>query len=195
VRFFAAEKNLELELVPVDLGSGEQFSADFRAVNPDCVVPALELDDGTCLTEAVAICQYLEAIQPEPTLFGDTAVERATAVMWNAKAEQQGLWAVADAYRNFSRGLKGHALPGPDEYAQIPELVERSKSRVLSFFKTLNTRLAQNEFLAGDRFTIADITAVITVDFAARVKISVDEDAAHLQRWYASVSSRPGASA
>ena len=195
VRFFAAEKNLELELVPVDLGSGEQFSADFRAVNPDCVVPALELDDGTCLTEAVAICEYLEAIQPEPTLIGDTAVERATAVMWNAKAEQQGLWAVADAYRNFSRGLKGHALPGPDKYEQIPELVGRSKSRVLSFFKTLNTRLAQNEFLAGDRFTIADITAVVTVDFAARVKISVDEDAANLQRWYANVSARPGASA
>jgi glutathione S-transferase len=195
VRFFAAEKNLELELVPVDLGSGEQFSADFRAVNPDCVVPALELDDGTCLTEAVAICQYLEAIQPEPTLFGDTAVERATAVMWNAKAEQQGLWAVADAYRNFARGLQGHALPGPDKYEQIPELAVRGKSRVLSFFKTLDTQLAKNEFLAGDRFTIADITAVVAVDFAARLKISVDEDAANLQRWYASVSARPGASA
>ncbi len=195
VRFFAAEKDLELELVPVDLGSGEQFSADFRAVNPDCVVPALELDDGTCISEVIAICQYLEEIQPEPTLFGDTAVERATAAMWNAKAEQQGLWAVADAYRNFARGLKGHALPGPDKYEQIPELAERSKSRVLSFFKTLDTKLAQSEFLAGDRFTIADITAVVTVDFAARLKMSVDDDAVNLQRWYASVSARPGASA
>ncbi len=195
VRFFAAEKNLELELVPVDLGSGEQFSADFRAVNPDCVVPALELDDGTCISEVVAICQYLEEIQPEPTLFGDTAIERATAVMWNAKAEQQGLWAVADAYRNFARGLKGHALPGPDKYEQIPELAERGKSRVLSFFKTLDTRLAQNEFIAGDRFTIADITAVVMIDFAARVKISVGDDAENLQRWYAIVSARPGASA
>jgi len=195
VRFFAAEKDIELELVPVDLGSGEQFSADFRAVNPDCVVPALELDDGTCLTEAIAICQYLEEIQPQPTLFGDTAVERATAAMWNAKAEQQGLWAVADAYRNFARGLKGHALPGPDKYEQIPELAERSKSRVLSFFKTLDTQLAQREFLAGDRFTIADITAVVMIDFAARVKISVGDDAANLQRWYAGVSARPSASA
>jgi glutathione S-transferase len=195
VRFFAAEKNMELELVAVDLGSGEQFSADFRAVNPDCVVPALELDDGTCLTEAVAICQYLEEIQPEPTLFGSTAIERATAVMWNAKAEQQGLWAVADAYRNFSRGLAGRALPGPDKYAQIPELVERSRSRVLSFFKTLDAQLAQNEFLAGDRFTIADITAVVMIDFAARVKISIGDDAENLQRWYATVSARPSASA
>ncbi len=195
VRFFAAEKNIELELVPVDLGSGEQFGADFRAVNPDCVVPALELDDGTCLTEAVAICQYLEDIQPEPTLFGDTAIERATAAMWNAKAEQQGLWAVADAYRNFARGLKGQALPGPHKYEQIPELVERSKSRVLSFFKTLDMQLAQNEFIAGDHFTIADITAVVMIDFAARVKIGIDDDAANLQRWYATVSARPGASA
>jgi glutathione S-transferase len=195
VRIFAAEKNLELELVPVDLGSGEQFSEDYRAVNPDCVVPALELDDGTCLTEVVAICQYLEEIQPEPTLFGNTAVERATAVMWNAKAEQQGLWAVADAYRNFARGLQGHALPGPDKYEQIPELAERGKSRVLSFFKTLDTRLAQNEFLAGDRFTIADITAVVMIDFAARVKISIADDAENLQRWYATVSTRPSASA
>lgn len=195
VRIFAAEKNLQLELVPVDLGSGQQFSADFRAVNPDCVVPALELDDGTCLTEAVAICQYLEEIQPEPTLFGGTPVERATAAMWNAKAEQQGLWAVADAYRNFSRGLKGQALPGPDKYKQIPELVDRSRSRVLAFLNKLETQLAQSEFIAGDRFSIADITAVVTIDFAARIKISIDDDAASLKRWYASVSARPSASA
>lgn len=195
VRIFAAEKNLTLELVPVDLGSGEQFSADFRAVNPDCVVPALELDDGTCISEVIAICQYLEEIQPEPTLFGDTAAERATAAMWNAKAEQQGLWAVAEAYRNFARGLKGHALPGPDNYEQIPELAERGKSRVLSFFKTLNTQLAENEFVAGDRFSIADITAEVTLDFAARIKIGVGDDAENLQRWYASVSARPSASA
>ncbi len=195
VRFFAAEKNLELELVPVDLGSGQQFSADFRAVNPDCVVPALELDDGTCLSEVIAICQYLEEIQPEPTLFGDTATERATATMWNAKSEQQGLWAVADAYRNYARGLKGHALAGPDQYEQIPELAERGKSRVSSFFKMLDARLADNEFLAGDRFTIADITAVVTVDFAARIKIGIDADGANLQRWYATVAARPSASA
>lgn len=195
VRFFAAEKNLELEMVPIDLGSGQQFSADFRAVNPDCVVPALELDDGTCLSEVIAICQYLEEIQPEPTLFGDTATERATAAMWNAKSEQQGLWAVADAYRNYARGLKGHALAGPDQYEQIPELAERGKSRVSSFFKMLDARLANNEFLAGERFTIADITAVVTVDFAARIKIGIDADGANLQRWYATVAARPSASA
>lgn len=195
VRIFAAEKNLALELVPVDLGSGEQFGAEFRAVNPDCVVPALELDDGSCLTEVVAICQYLEELQPEPTLFGDTAIERARATMWNAKVEQQGLWAVADAYRNFARGLKGHALPGPDKYEQIPELAERGKSRVLAFFKVLDTQLAENEFVAGSRFSIADITAEVALDFAARIKIGIDDDAVNLHRWYASVSARPSASA
>jgi len=194
VRFFAAEKNLELELVPVDLGSGEQFSDEYRAINPDCVVPALELDDGTCITEATAICLYLEEIQPQPAMFGSNAKERAIAVMWNAKAEQQGLWAMADAYRNFARGLKGRALPGPQHYEQIPELVERGKSRVLAFFQMLDARLADHEYLAGERFTIADITAVVTVDFAARLKIEIDENAVNLARWYANVSARPGAS-
>ena len=194
VRFFAAEKNLELELVPVDLASGEQFSDAYREINPDCVVPTLELDDGTCITEATAICLYLEEVQPQPALFGANAKERAIAAMWNAKAEQQGLWAMADAFRNHAHGLKGRALPGPLGYEQIPELAERGKRRVLAFFQMLDARLAEHEFLAGDRFTIADITAVVTVDFAARLKIEIGEHAPRLARWYASVSARPGAS-
>lgn len=194
VRFFAAEKNLELELVPIDLASGQQFSEAYRAINPDCVVPALELDDGSCITEVNAICQYLEEIQPQPTLFGSNAKERAIAVMWNAKAEQQGLWAMADAFRNHAHGLKGRALPGPQGYEQIPELAERGKRRVLAFFQMLDARLAEHEYLAGERFTIADITAVVTVDFAARLKIDIGEQAPNLARWYASVSARPGAS-
>jgi glutathione S-transferase len=195
VRIFVAEKNLDLELVPVDLGSGEQFSAEFRAINPDCVVPVLELDDGTHVTEVVAICQYLEESKPEPTLFGSSAAERAIAMMWNAKAEQQGLWAMADAFRNVAKGLKGHALPGPDEYEQIPALAERGRSRVLAFFGKMNDQLAQQEFLAGKQFTIADITALVLADFAARAKIGFADDAVHLQRWYASVAARPSASA
>ena len=195
VRIFAAEKDLDLELIPVDLRTGKQFSAEFRAINPDCVVPVLELDDGTHLSEVIAICQYLEELNPEPTLFGSTAAERATAIMWNAKAEQQGLWAMADAFRNAATGLKGHALPGPDKYEQIPALAERGRSRVLAFFGKLDDRLAQHEFLAGERFTIADITALVVADFAAWAKIGIDDDAVNLQRWYASVAARPSASA
>ena len=195
VRIFAAEKDLDLELVPVDLGSGEQFGPEFRMINPDCVVPVLELDDGTHLSEVIAICQYLEELNPEPSLFGSNAAERATAIMWNAKAEQQGLWAMADAFRNAAKGLEGHALPGPDEYEQIPALAERGRSRVLAFFAKMDDQLAQHEFLAGERFTIADITALVLADFAARAKIGFDDDAVNLQRWYDSVAARPSASA
>jgi len=195
VRIFAAEKRLELDIIQVDLGSGEQFGAEFRAINPDCIVPVLELDDGTHITEVTAICHYLEDFQPEPTLFGIGAAERATAVMWNAKAEQQGLSAMADAFRNVAKGLQGRAVPGPENYEQIPELAERGRRRVAAFFEKLDTRLTQTEFLAGERFTIADITALVLVDFAARLKIVIDDGAVDLQRWYDSVAARPSASA
>jgi len=195
VRIFAAEKGMDLDLVPVDLGSGEQFRADFRKINPDCVVPVLELDDGTHLSEVVAICYYLEEIRPDPALFGRTAAERAAALMWNAKVEQQGLWAMADAFRNTAKGLKGHALPGPDKYEQIPELAERGKDRVTAFFGKLNDRLGNREFLAGDTYTIADITALVLADFAARLKIGFADSESNLQRWYDNVSARPSAAA
>jgi glutathione S-transferase len=195
VRIFAAEKGLDLELVPVDLGSGEQLSAEFKAINPDCVVPVLELDDGSHLTEVIAICQYLEEFKPEPSLFGATASERAVATMWNAKAEMQGLWAVAEAYRNFAKGFKGRALSGPESYEQIPELAERGRRRVTDFMRTMDNQLAQHEYLAGDRFSIADITAMVTMDFAVRLKIDMQENATHLQRWYANVAARPSAAA
>ncbi|MGI9271987.1 MAG: glutathione S-transferase family protein [Woeseiaceae bacterium] len=195
VRIFAAEKNLSIEMVQVDLGSGEQFSEQFKAVNPECVVPALELDDGTHLTEVIAICQYLEEVQPEPSLFGASPKERAVTTMWNTKAEMQFLWAVAESYRNFSKGLQGHALPGPAKYEQIPELVDRGRRRVAEFMQKMNGRLAENEFLCGERFTIADITALVAVDFAARIKIDVEDSAVNLQRWYSDVAARPSASA
>jgi len=195
VRIFAAEKGLDLDLVAVDLASGEQFGAEFRKINPDCVVPVLELDDGTHLSEVIAICHYLEEIKPEPTLFGTTAAERAAAFMWNAKAEQQGLWAMADAFRNTAKGLQGHALPGPDQYEQIPELAERGRSRVAMFFEKLNDQLGHREFLAGENYTIADITALVLVGFAARLKIDFADDAANLRRWYDNVSARPSAAA
>jgi glutathione S-transferase len=195
VRIFAAEKDLDIELVPVDLSSGEQLGEKFRAINPDCVVPVLELDDGTHLTEVIAICQYLEEFKPEPSLFGATASERAIATMWNAKAEMQGLWAVGEAYRNFARGLKGRALTGPEEYEQIPELADRGRLRVAEFMLKMDDQLAQHEYLAGDRFSIADITAMVAVDFAARIKIEVQDNATNLRRWYANVAARPSASA
>ncbi|MGB5333327.1 MAG: glutathione S-transferase [Woeseiaceae bacterium] len=195
VRFFLVEKGIDLETVQVDLGSGEQFSEAFRKINPDCVVPVLELDDGRCLSEVLAICSYLEELYPEPALFGKTAEERARALMWNAKVEQQGLWAMADAFRNSSKALTNNALPGPDHYVQIPELADRGRTRVVKFMQRLDGQLAENEYVAGDFFSIADISAMVTVDFAAWIKIALPDDANSLVRWYAQVSKRPGASA
>ena len=195
VRIFLAEKGIELDTVQVDLGSGEQLGDAFRKVNPDCVVPALELDDGTCLSEVIAICQYLEELYPEPGLLGATSLERAQVSMWNAKVEQLGLMSMMDAFRNSAKGLVGRALPGPESYAQIPELAERGRRRVLQFFRRLDEQLADNEFVAGERFSVADISALVLVDFAAWVKLPVPEDAQHLSRWYAEVSTRPSAAA
>ena len=195
VRIFLAEKGIEIETVQVDLGAGEQFSEAFRKVNPDCVVPALELDDGSCISEVLAICQYIEETHPEPALMGVTPEKRARVSMWNAKVEQQGLWAMADAFRNSAKGLAGRAVTGLEAYPQIPELAERGRARVLQFFGRLDAHLGNNEFLAGESFSMADITALVFVDFARWIKIHVPDNASNLARWHVVVSKRPSAAA
>lgn len=195
VRMFIAEKGIEIETVQVDLGAKEQFSDAFQAVNPDCVVPALELDDGSFLSEVLAISDYLEAKFPEPALLGTSDEERARILMWNIKVEQQGLMAIADAFRNSAKGFVDRAVPGTEAYAQIPELAERGRRRVQQFFKRLDEQLADHEYVAGDAFSIADISAIVTVDFAGWIKLTVPDDAANVRRWYDLVSSRPSASA
>jgi glutathione S-transferase len=181
--------------VQVDLASGEQLGEAFRRINPDCVVPALELDDGSCISEVLAICQYFEELQPEPPLMGQGIDGRARVTMWNAKIEQQGLLPMADAFRNATKGLKGRAVTGPDPYEQIPELAERGRQRVQQFFRRLDEQLADNAFVAGDEFSMADISAMVLIDFARWVKLDVPEDASNLARWYGEVSTRPSAAA
>ena len=195
VRIFAAEKGIELDKVEVDLSAGEQFGGAYRAINPDCVVPALELDDGTIISEVVAICHYLEEIHPEPALFGRSPQERAAALEWNTKVEHQGLAHIRDAFRNYVKGLKGHALTGPTGFEQIPELVERGCVGANAFFERLDTQLAQSDYVAGAEYSIADITALVFVDFAAWVKLSVPEDLKNLKRWHSTISTRPSARA
>lgn len=195
MRIFIAEKGLDIETVQIDLGAGEQFGDVFRAINPDCVVPVLQLDNGSCLSEVIAICHYLEARYPEPALLGTSDEERARILMWNCKVEQQGLWSVADAFRNSAKGLQGRALPGMVAYPQIPELAERGRGKLEQFFRRIDDQLADNEFIAGDRFSIADIAAVVVVDFSSWIKLSVPEDAENIQRWYKAVSARPSVAA
>ena len=193
VRIFLAEKDVEIATVQVNLGSQEQLSGTFQKINPDCVVPVLELDDGSCLSEVLAICHYLEAKFPQPALMGATDEERAHALMWNGKVEEQGLLPMADALRNRSKHLKDRAVTGPVGYPQIPELAERGRRRVEQFFRRLDGQLTDNEFIAGDFFSIADISAMVTVDFAAWLKLALPEDAHNARRWYEAVSSRPSA--
>jgi glutathione S-transferase len=193
VRIFLAEKGIELETEEVDLGAGEQHSEEFAAINPERAVPVLQLDDGSYLSEVVAICQYLEELYPEPALLGTTPEERARVTMWNAKVEQLGLLAVMEALRNFARGFKGRAIAGATGYDQIPELAERGKKRVLEFFRRLDGELAAKDHVAGDNYSMADITALVFVDFAKWIKVEIPAECANVQRWYDTVSQRAGA--
>jgi glutathione S-transferase len=195
VRIFAAEKGISLPSVQVDLRNGEQFSDAFRAINPDCTVPALALDDGTVIADAVAICGYLEDLHPDPPLIGSTPQERAVVSALNRQIERDGFFAAMDAFRNTAKGLKGRALPGPHDYEQIPELAERGRKRMENFFRAMDTRLAGQEFLAGGRFTIADISAFVLTDLASRAKITVPEECTHLRYWHSAVSARPSSNA
>ncbi len=194
VRIFAAEKGISLPTVQVDLRNGEQFTDAFRAINPECTVPALALDDGTVIADAVAICGYIEELHPHPPLIGSMPQERAVVTALNRQIERDGFFAAMDAFRNAAKGLKGRALPGPHDYDQIPELAERGRARVTNFFHAMDTRLAGREFLAGGRFTIADISTLVLTDMAVgMVKLPIPGECANLRRWYAAVSARPSA--
>ncbi len=191
VRIFVCEKDIEVPTVHVDLVNAEQLSEAFLRINPDATVPVLELDDGTNITEALAICQYLEDTVPNPPLFGRDARERALALMWNTKIEQQGFSPLADLFRNRSKGFQNRALPGPVAFEQIPALIERGRVRAEQFLDRVNAHLADNKFMIGDVFTLADITLLVATDFAAWSKIAIGEKRSHLQRWYDEVSARP----
>jgi glutathione S-transferase len=195
VRIFLAEKGISVPTVQVDLRAGEQFASEFRAINPECTVPVLEFDDGKRIGEVVAICAYFELTHPAPPLMGVGAEDQAIVAAWQHRIERAGFWAVGDAFRNSVPGLQGRALPGPDDYAQIPALAERGRARVPRFFEVLDRELASAEFIAGERYTIADITALVTVDFAARINIAIPDICANLKRWHQAVSARPSATA
>jgi glutathione S-transferase len=196
VRIFLAEKGIDIPLIPVDLGKGEQHSEAYRAINPRRVIPTLVIEDGTAIGEVPAILRYLESIHPQTPLHGGTAKERALTTMWERLVEQEGFASVMEAIRNTATGLKGRAIAGPHDYDQIPALAERSRQRVKNLFADLDARLQEVPFVAGERYSIADITALVTVDFAAKaLGFAVPEEHAALKRWYDQVSKRPSATA
>ena len=196
VRIFLAEKGLTIPVIQVDLGKGEQHSDAYRVINPRRVVPTLVLDDGTAIGEVPAIIRYIEETYPQPPLLGTTAKEKALVAMWDRRAELDGFAAVMEAIRNAAPGLKGRAIAGPYDYDQIPQLAERSKQRVKNFFIDLNARLGEAQYVAGEHYSVADITAIATVDFAVKaLNFAIPEDHKSLQRWYDAVSKRSSASA
>jgi len=195
VRIFLAEKGLTVPTVQVDLRSGEQFTPSFRALNPDCTVPVLELDSGAAIADVIAICRYFEELHPTPALMGRSAEERAVIETWLRRIEWDGIYAAQEAFRNGAPGLKGRALPGPVALEQIPALAERGRLRIEHFFAWLDARLADNAFICGPQFTIADISAMVAADLAARAKLTPPAHLGHLQRWYKDVSTRPSAKA
>lgn len=195
VRIFAAEKGIDLPLKQVDLRNREQLREDYKKINSRCDVPYLVLDDGTGIGEVGAICRYLEAAFPEKPLMGTTPTEQGLITMWNHRVEMEGLMAVAEAIRNGSPGFKERALPGPNDLAQIPELAKRGKKRAQLFMSNLDALLGESTFIAGESFSFADITALVTVDFAGWIKVPIEDDQKNLERWHEAVSSRPSSKA
>lgn len=196
VRMFIAEKGIEIPSVQINTRERQQFSDEYRAVNPDCVVPTLVLDDGTCLGESVAICRYLEEIHPEPPLMGRDAREKAVIEMWSRRAEIQGYLAAAEAVRNGAPMFEDRGLPGvPGGVPQIPALIDRGKQTMGRLLVKLDRRLADNRFLAGAAFSIADITAFVAIDFAKRADIEIPSSCTNVARWFAEIAARPSAAA
>ncbi len=195
VRVFLAEKGIEVPMQPVDLKEREQQGNAFVAMNPFATVPVLELDDGSHLCESVAICRYFEALHPDPPLMGTDPADIATVEMWQRRVEMNGMMAAGDAFRNSSPAFEGRAVAGLTQYPQIAELAERGRARVTRFYEMLDDVLADREFIAGDRYTIADITGLITVDFGGWSKITPDPSLKNVHTWYERVSSRPSADA
>jgi glutathione S-transferase len=190
-RILLAEKGVLHATVQVDLAKGEQLGEAYRAINPRCTVPAMKLEDGSLLTDNAAIAAYLEARFPQPPLLGSTALAAAQIASWHWRAEFEGLMAIAEALRNSSPAMANRALPGPQAYAQIPALAERGLTRLRVFFDELDAHLAGRDTIADSGFSIADITAVVAVDFARVVRVRPGEQHAQLRRWREGMARRP----
>jgi len=188
VRIFLAEKGVSVPIVPVDIGKAENRQPPFLAKNPLGGLPVLELDDGTCIAESVAICRYFEETQPAPPLFGSDAKERALVEMWQRRMELELFRNVTGCFQNTHKFFAGR-IP------QVPEYGEVCRSAARARLAWLDAELAGRSFVAGERYTIADITALCAIDFGRVSDIRIAPEQKHLQRWHEAVSGRPSAKA
>ena len=188
VRIFLAEKNITMEYVQLDLQKGENRTPEMRARNPIGKVPVLELDDGTCIGESVAICRYFEEMHPETPLMGTTPLEKAQVEMWQRQVEQGLFMAVGMCFQHTTGYFKDRMTP-------VKEYGVESGNIAKKYLGLLERRLGESEFIAGDSFSIADITALCAIDFGRVVDVRIQDDQENLKRWYLAVSSRPSAKA
>lgn len=188
VRVFLAEKGITVPSEQVDIGAMEHKSAEFTAVNPLQRLPVLELDDGTIITESMAICRYFEGLRPEPPLFGRGAKEEALVEMWNRRLELHLLACVAAVFRHLHPAMR-------ELEDQVPEWGEANKPRVMDFLQFLDGELAGRLYVTGDHYTVADITGLIALDFMKPAKLAVPEELSNVRRWHGQVSARPSARA
>ena len=188
VRIFLAEKGIAVPYEQVDIVKADNRSAEFRRKNPLGTLPVLELDDGTCIAESVAICRYFEETHPRPPLMGTDARDRALVEMWQRRMEFEIFVPITQVFRNLHPFFAGR-IP------QVAEWGEVNRKAAEARMAWLDTVLAEREFIAGDRYTIADITALCGIDFGRVSKIRIDPAHAHLARWHAAVSARPSAKA
>jgi glutathione S-transferase len=189
VRIFLAEKAISVPTEQVDLGNLQQRSDAYTAINPLQRVPALVLDDGTVITESLAICRYFEALQPDPPLFGKGALQSAMIEMWNRRVELHLYLPVSTVFQHLHPAMKAMVD------LQVPAWGEANKPRIFDFLRFLNGELESRPYVAGENFTVSDILALVAVDFMKVSKLSVPEDLTALRRWHALVSARPSASA
>ncbi|MEX3009522.1 glutathione S-transferase [Hoeflea sp. TYP-13] len=189
VRIFLAEKGIEVPMKAIDMTAMGHRSGEVTALNPFQRLPVLQLDDGTVLTETVAICRYFEELHPDPPLMGIDALDRATVEMWNRRAELNFVYFVAQAFRHTHPAMKDWEVP------QNPEFGEANRPKALKAMEFLDEELKSREFIAGERYTIADITAMMGIDMLKPARIERPVHLENLMRWYEAVSSRPSAAA
>ena len=189
VRIFLAEKGIKVPTEQVDIGSLQHRNESFAALNPTQRLPTLVLDDGTAIAESMAICRYFEALYPDPPLFGRGPLDSGLVEMWNRRAEFHLLAPVATVFRHLHPYMKRMVDP------QVPAWGEANKPRIFEFLLFLDSELGGRPYIAGEQFTVADITALAAVDFMKLSKLVVPDDLGNVRRWRAAVSARPSAAA
>lgn len=189
VRVFLAEKGIEMSYEQVSLADMEHKTEEFEALNPFMSVPVLVLDDGSAISESMAICRYFEEIQPEPALFGATPLEKATVEMWSRRMELELFYRVAQCFRHL------HPAMAELENPQVPAWGEANRPRILAALRVMDYVLADRPFIAGDTYSVADINAMVAIDFMKPARVERPLDLENLARWYEAVSARPSAKA